>query len=253
MSASTPSPSVTLRGVLGRRRIGSWSCSRRCRSSSRSSFRLGGGARDGRHLDNLVVRTVLPLVALVFGTAALGSELEDGTSSTCSRSRSGAGGWSSPRSRRGGADGGVRRDPGGRADRVIVGGTGSSSREVIAAFAVAVLAGRAAYAAAFTTLGAYLARPIVGLAYTLLWEGVLAGLLRGDALSVHPPGTLGIAAALDAARIPASSRSSRSSRSRSSPSRSSAHSADGRSRCSASRRAAGYDARPAGRPTLRTG
>ena len=30
-------------------------------------------------LDGLVVRTVLPLVALVLGTAALGSELEDGT------------------------------------------------------------------------------------------------------------------------------------------------------------------------------
>ena len=30
-------------------------------------------------LDGLVVRTILPLVALVFGTAAIGSELEDGT------------------------------------------------------------------------------------------------------------------------------------------------------------------------------
>ena len=30
-------------------------------------------------LDPLMVRTILPLVALVFGTAALGSELEDGT------------------------------------------------------------------------------------------------------------------------------------------------------------------------------
>ena len=33
----------------------------------------------GQTLDGLVIRTVLPLVALVFGTAALGSELEDGT------------------------------------------------------------------------------------------------------------------------------------------------------------------------------
>ena len=32
-----------------------------------------------RILDPLGVRTILPLVALVFGTAALGSELEDGT------------------------------------------------------------------------------------------------------------------------------------------------------------------------------
>ena len=40
----------------------------------------GSGVRDvGATLDGLVVRVVLPLVALVFGTAALGSELEDGT------------------------------------------------------------------------------------------------------------------------------------------------------------------------------
>src|SRR5258707_6972976 len=40
----------------------------------------GGGVSDvGATLDGLVVRVVLPLVALVFGTAALGSELEDGT------------------------------------------------------------------------------------------------------------------------------------------------------------------------------
>src|SRR6266550_9640154 len=40
----------------------------------------GSGVRDvGATLDGLAVRVVLPLVALVFGTAALGSELEDGT------------------------------------------------------------------------------------------------------------------------------------------------------------------------------
>ena len=30
-------------------------------------------------VDTLVIRTVLPLIALVFGTAAIGSEIEDGT------------------------------------------------------------------------------------------------------------------------------------------------------------------------------
>src|SRR5262245_65391100 len=43
-------------------------------------FVVAGGQRIGNSvLDNLVVRTVLPLIALVFGTAVLGSELEDGT------------------------------------------------------------------------------------------------------------------------------------------------------------------------------
>src|SRR5258705_2125525 len=40
----------------------------------------GGGVRDvGAVLDGLVVRVVLPLVALVFGTAALRFELHDRT------------------------------------------------------------------------------------------------------------------------------------------------------------------------------
>ncbi len=43
--------------------------------------RLADGRPRARRpiLDTLLIRTVLPLVALVFGTAALGSELEDGT------------------------------------------------------------------------------------------------------------------------------------------------------------------------------
>src|ERR1051325_10402427 len=45
--------------------------------------RLGGRGSSGTALvptlEGLLVTTVLPLVALVFGTAALGSELDDGT------------------------------------------------------------------------------------------------------------------------------------------------------------------------------
>ena len=39
----------------------------------------GGIDAVGQTVDALVVRITLPLLALVFGTAALGSELEDGT------------------------------------------------------------------------------------------------------------------------------------------------------------------------------
>ena len=43
-------------------------------------IRLSGGRSDAPEiLDTLVVRTVLPLIALVVGTAAIGSEVEDGT------------------------------------------------------------------------------------------------------------------------------------------------------------------------------
>ena len=51
-----------------------------------------------RVLGILIVQTVMPLVALVLGTAALGSEIEDGTAVylLASRSRAGRSRW--PRS-----------------------------------------------------------------------------------------------------------------------------------------------------------
>ena len=43
-------------------------------------IRVGGGRPDAPEiLDTLVIRTVCPLVALVIGTGAIGSEIEDGT------------------------------------------------------------------------------------------------------------------------------------------------------------------------------
>jgi hypothetical protein len=65
------------------------------------------------------------------------------------------------------------------------------------AFVLAALAGGAAYASVFTTLGALTTRAlVVGLAYTLLWEGALAGLLEGTRFLSIRQATLGIAAAL---------------------------------------------------------
>ena len=50
---------------------------------------------------------------------------------------------------------------------------------------------------AFTALGVVTSRAlVVGLAYTLLWEGVLAGLLEGTRFLSIRQGTLGVAAAL---------------------------------------------------------
>ena len=62
---------------VGRSSSGCW---RRCRSSIAVLIRLAGGRSDiVEILDTLVVRTILPLVALIVGTAAIGSEIEDGT------------------------------------------------------------------------------------------------------------------------------------------------------------------------------
>ena len=165
---------------------------------------LGGAADPGRPadprsaadaamrreiLDTLVIRTVLPLVALVFGTAAIGSEIEDGTVDLPPRQadrpladRPGQargrgrvdGRARGPADHRHGAAGRrLRRDidrPGGRVHaRGLLGGT--------------------AYAVAFAALGVVTSRAlIVGLGYTLIWEGVLAGHAGGHAVPVDPPG-----------------------------------------------------------------
>ena len=64
-------------------------------------------------------------------------------------------------------------------------------------FALATIVGGTAYAVAFTALGASTSRALlVGLGYTLIWEGVLAGLLDGTRFLSIRQATLGLAAAL---------------------------------------------------------
>ena len=95
---------VTLRGLLGRRRTLLMVLLAALPVLVGLLIRLGGGRSDAPEiLDTLVIRTVLPLVALVFGTAAIGSEIEDGTVVFLLRSPSPAGGrrWPSSRSRPG--------------------------------------------------------------------------------------------------------------------------------------------------------
>ena len=80
---------------------------------------------------------------------------------------------------------------------VLVGGFGAASIATTFGYAVAAIAGGVAYACAFTALGTLTSRAlVVGLAYTLLWEGVLAGLLEGTRFLSIRQATLGLAAAL---------------------------------------------------------
>jgi ABC-2 type transport system permease protein len=67
----------------------------------------------------------------------------------------------------------------------------------IVGFAVACLVGGSAYAVAFLALSVFTTRAfLVGLAYVLIWEGVLAGLLEGTKFLSIRQATLGLAAAL---------------------------------------------------------
>jgi len=64
-------------------------------------------------------------------------------------------------------------------------------------FAVSGLVGGTAYAIGFTALGVVTGRALlIGLGYTLIWEGVLAGLLEGTRFLSVRQATLGVATAL---------------------------------------------------------
>ncbi len=189
---------VTLRGLLGRRRTLLMVLLAALPVLLGLVIRLGGGRSDAPEiLDTLVIRTVLPLIALVVGTAAIGSEVEDGTAVfilTKPIPR-----WQVALAKLMVAAGltAALVVPSILVTGVLVGGTSAASLGTAFGFAVAAIVGGSAYAVAFTALGAITTRALlVGLGYTLLWEGVLAGLLDGTRYLSIRQATLGIAAAL---------------------------------------------------------
>lgn len=188
---------VTLRGLLGRRRMVLMLLLASLPVLVGLLIRIAGGSRDTAEiLDALVIRTVLPLVALIVGTAAIGSEIEDGTAvfllvKPIPR-------WRIALAKLLVAAGltAVLIVPPIVLTGILVSGAGAASLGTAFGFALAALAGGTAYAGAFTALGALTSRAlIVGLAYVLLWEGVLAGLLEGTRFLSIRQATLGLAAA----------------------------------------------------------
>jgi ABC-2 type transport system permease protein len=135
----------------------------------------------GQTLDGLVVRVILPLVALVFGTAALGSELEDGT---------GVHLLTKPISRLtlvlakilvAGTLTALLVVPSTIVTAVLLSLPFADVTGTWVSLAIGTLVGSYVYAAIFTTLGAITSRGlIIGLGYALIWEGLLAGLLPGS-------------------------------------------------------------------------
>ncbi len=135
----------------------------------------------GPTIDGFIVRVVLPLIALVFGTAALGSELEDGTAVhmlTKPISR-----WTIVVAKTlvAGTLTAALVVPSTLLGGLLLGGTGSTNLPVTLAFSAANLVGSYLYVAVFLTLSVVTSRGlIIGLAYALIWEGVVAGLLPGS-------------------------------------------------------------------------
>jgi ABC-2 type transport system permease protein len=195
--------SVTLRGLLGRRRMILMILLAALPVLVGLLIRLAGGSRDAPEiLDAIVIRAVLPLIALIIGTATIGSEIEDGTIvfllvKPIPR-------WRTALAKIAVAAGLtlVLVIPPILLTGVLVSGLGSDGLATSFGFALAAMAGGTAYAAGFTALGAVTSRAlIIGLVYTLLWEGVLAGLLEGTRFLSVRQATLGLAAAWTGADV----------------------------------------------------
>ena len=147
-------------------------------------------------MDRLIVTTLLPIVALVFGTAALGAELEDGTAvfllvKPIDR-------WRIVVAKLAVAIGlsvAIVAPASFVAGAILqVGGTGLSGA-VGAAVGTAI--GATVYATVFFALSLVTGRALaIGLIYVLVWEGVLAGLLEGTRVLSIRQYTLAISAAI---------------------------------------------------------
>jgi ABC-2 type transport system permease protein len=138
-------------------------------------------------LDGLILTSVLPLVALIFGTAALGTELDDGTAVHILTKPVPRWAIVVPKLIVAAGLTAVLLVPSTVLAGVLIGGTGSRELGITFAFALAALIGSFVYVAIFVALSAATTRGLViGLAYTLLWEGLLSGALPGtQLLSVH--------------------------------------------------------------------
>ncbi len=197
MTVMVPIADVTLRGLLSRRRMVLLVLLAALPVLIGLLIRVAGGRPDpDRVLDTLVVRFVMPLLALIVGTGVLGSEIDDGTAvylmvKPIAR-------WRIVLSKALVAAGltAILVVPAVVFTTVLLGGRGDMGTTMVG-FAVACLVGGSAYAVAFLALSLFTTRAfLIGLGYVLIWEGVLSGLLEGTKFLSIRQATLGLAAAL---------------------------------------------------------
>jgi ABC-2 type transport system permease protein len=146
-------------------------------------FRLAGDESNAPRftanlLSNLGIRTLMPLVALLFGTGAIGGEIEDGTAVFL---------LAKPISRRtvvltklvvaSACAIAVSCLPILAGGLLGVGGLGDG---LVLGFTAAAALGAIIYTTVFVAVSLVTSRALVfGLAYVLIWEGLLAGLFAG--------------------------------------------------------------------------
>ncbi len=152
-------------------------------------------------VEMMIVRTVLPLVALVFGTAVLGAELEDGTAvhlltKPVARWRIIAAKIVAA------APATMLLTVGATFLTGLAVGGERGTLGVTAALCLAVAIGSLLYVVVSVALSVVTTRAlIVGLVYGILWEGTLAGLFEGTRVLSIREYTMSIAAALDPAAV----------------------------------------------------
>ena len=199
MSAFATIAEVTLRGLLGRRRTVLLILLAGLPVLVALLARLGGGRLDDALVAilELGVRTVLPLTALVFGTSALGAELEDGTAVFILAKPVPRWRIALAKTLVAGLLAAALSVGSTLLTGLLIGGVGGSTLATTFAFAIAVALAGFAYASLFVALSIVTGRAlIVGLIYTLVWEGILAGILEGTRLFSVREATLSVAEAL---------------------------------------------------------
>jgi ABC-2 type transport system permease protein len=177
--------SVTARALLGRRRTLLMLLLAGAPIALGLLVRLGGTRPNavGPSIEGLVVSSVLPLVALVFGTAALGSELDDGTAVHILTKPIPRWAIVVPKVLVAGTLTALLLFPATILAGIMIGGTGSRELGLTFAYALAILVGSYVYGAIFVALSAATSRGLViGLAYSILWEGLLSAALKGTQL-----------------------------------------------------------------------
>ncbi len=154
----------------------------------------------GATIDGFVVRVVLPLIALVFGTSALGAELDDGTAIPLLTKPIDRWTIIVAKIAIAGTLTAALVVPSTMVAGLLMGGSGSDSLAVTFAFALANLIGSYLYVAIFLVLGVVTSRGlIIGLGYTLIWEAAVSDLLRGSQVFSIREYVSGMASAIEPA------------------------------------------------------
>jgi ABC-2 type transport system permease protein len=154
----------------------------------------------GATIDGFVVRVVLPLIALVFGTSSLGAELDDGTAVPLLTKPIDR--WSIIVAKLvvAGTLTAALVVPSTLVSGVLMGGSGGEELRVTLAYGIANLIGSYLYVAIFLVLGVVTSRGlIIGLGYTLVWEAAVSDLLRGSQIFSVREYVSGIASAIEPA------------------------------------------------------